>query len=82
MVPIHREGGFRFAICRDDHEPAHVHVLGDGEVVVNLIGVDGRPEVRDAYGATRADIRKTMTIVTARQVEFMAKWHEMRDGTD
>lgn len=32
MVTVHREGGFRIAIYTDDHEPAHVHVLGDGEM--------------------------------------------------
>ena len=30
MVTIHREHGLRFAILTNDHEPAHVHVYGDG----------------------------------------------------
>ena len=82
MVTVHREGGFRFAIYRDDHEPAHVHVLKDGEVIVNLVGAGGRPEVRDARETTTADIRKIVGIVNARQFEFLAKWQEMHDGTD
>lgn len=53
MVTVHRESGFRVAIDRNDHEPAHVHVIKDGEVIVNLGGADGQPEVRDAYGATK-----------------------------
>ena len=45
MVTVHREGGFRFAIYRDDHEFAHVQVLKDGEIIVNLMGAEGRPEI-------------------------------------
>lgn len=82
MVTVHREGGFRFAIYRDDHEPAHVHVIKDGEVIVNLVGANGGPELRQAYGTSTADIRKIVRIVTARQAEFLAKWQEMHDGTD
>ena len=82
MVTVHREGGFRFAIYRDDHEPAHVHAMKDGEVIVNLVGAGGRPEVRDARGTTTSDIRKIVGIVNARQSEFLAKWQEMHDGTD
>ena len=70
MVTVHREGGFRFALYRDDHEPAHVHVIKDGEVVINLIGQDGKPEVREAMGTTKADIRKCLQIVTEQQVHL------------
>jgi hypothetical protein len=82
MVTVHREGGFRFAIYRDDHEPAHVHVMKDGEVIVNLAGEGGKPEVRQAYGTSRADLRKIFRIVAARQAEFLAKWQEMHGGPD
>jgi len=80
MVTVYREGGFRFAIYRGDHEPAHVHVMKDGEVIVNLVGADGKPEVRNAYGTSKADVRKVVRIVAARQAEFLAKWQEMHDG--
>ena len=82
MVTVHREGGFRFAIYLDDHEPAHVHVLKDGEVIVNLVGSDGRPEVRSSYGTKVADVRRVLRIVEARQADFLEKWREKRDGTD
>ena len=80
MVTVHREGGFRFAIYMDDHKPGHVHVLKDGEVIVNLAGPDGRPEVRDANGTTSSDIRKIVRIVKSRQAEFLTKWREMHGG--
>ena len=82
MVTVHREGGFRFTIYRDDHEPAHVHVQKDGEVIVNLVGAGGRPEVRDARNTSTADIRKIVGIVNTRHFDFLRKWQEMHDGAD
>ncbi|HEY0413400.1 MAG TPA: DUF4160 domain-containing protein [Allosphingosinicella sp.] len=82
MVTVHREGGFRVAIYRNDHEPAHVHVIKDGEVIVDLVGPDRQPEVRDAYGATKADVRKSLQIVTGERQYLLRKWQEIRDGTD
>lgn len=82
MVTVHRESGFRVAIYRDDHAPAHVHVIKDGEVIVNLIGADGQPEVRQAHGVTKADIRKALRIVTGQQARLQAKWQEMHGGID
>lgn len=82
MVTVHREGGFRVVIYRNDHEPAHVHVIKDGEVIVNLAGADGRPEIREATGATKAEVRKAMRIVTGRQDYLIAKWKEMHGGIE
>jgi hypothetical protein len=41
MVTIFRESGLQIVIFLDDHEPAHVHVFGDGQVKFNLVGRDG-----------------------------------------
>ena len=82
MVTVHREGGFRVAIYRDDHVPAHVHLIKDGEVIVNLRGAEGMPEVRQVFGATNADVRKCLRIVTERQAMLLAKWKEMHGGID
>ncbi len=82
MVTVHREGGFRVAVYKDDHEPAHVHVIKDGEVIVNLTGAGGTPEIRQAYGSTKADIRKSLRIVTEQQGYLLAKWKEIHDATD
>jgi hypothetical protein len=37
MVTVLREGGLRVRIYTDDHEPAHVHVVGDGIARVSLV---------------------------------------------
>lgn len=82
MVTVHREGAFRFAVYRNDHEPAHIHVLGDGEVIVNLKGEGGLPEIRQSVGTTRADRRKVLAIVTERQAWLLARWQEIQDEAD
>ena len=45
VVTIHRAGSFGVVIYVDDHEPAHMHVLGDGEAKINLLGTFGHPEL-------------------------------------
>lgn len=82
MVTVHREGGFRVVIYTDDHAPAHVHVLKDGEVIVDLAGADGRPEIRQVTGTTRADQGKSLRIVIEQQAYLLAKWREMHGETD
>jgi hypothetical protein len=80
MVTVHREGGFRVVIYKDDHEPAHVHVIKDGEVVIKLNGPDGVPVMRQSYGATKVDIRKSLRIVTEHRDALLAKWKEIHGG--
>jgi Domain of unknown function (DUF4160) len=58
MVTIHRESGYRFVIFIDDHEPAHVHVHGDGEMKINLVTADGLPQMVGFVGFKAADRRQ------------------------
>jgi hypothetical protein len=60
----------------------HVHVIGDGEVIVNLAGADGMPELRQAFGATKAGIRQSLRIVESEQPNLLRKWQEIQGGTD
>ena len=43
MVTVLRAHGLRVVIFVNDHQPAHVHVFGDGEAKINLHGSDGAP---------------------------------------
>ena len=43
MVTVLRANGLRVVIFVNDHLPAHVHVFGDGEAKINLLGVVLRP---------------------------------------
>jgi histidinol phosphatase-like PHP family hydrolase len=80
MVTIHREYGFNFAILTDDHEPAHVHVYGDGELKINIVGPDGLPEEVYNIGFKANDRRRAMVVVRERQAQFLAKWDEIHGG--
>lgn len=77
MSVVHREQGFRFVIYTDDHEPAHIHVFGSGEMRVRLIGPDGRPEMMHSKGFKKSDQRKALKIVLRQQTEFLKRWIEI-----
>jgi Domain of unknown function (DUF4160) len=82
MVTVHREGGFRIVIHTDDHLPAHVHVIKDGEVVIQLVGRQGNPELMREIGSTNADVRKSMRIVEAQQASLLERWKEIHGDPD
>jgi hypothetical protein len=77
MVTIHRAQGLCVVIFADDHEPAHVHVFGDGHAKINLIGPDGGPELVWAEDMTRGEVRRAMRIVTEECAAFLARWREI-----
>ena len=82
MVTIHRAHGLRFVIFLNDHEPAHVHVFGEGEAKINLTGASGSPELVWADRMSRNDLRRAMRVVTERRNEMLAKWKEIHERID
>ncbi len=77
MVTVLRTEGFRIVIFSDDHEPAHVHVFGDGEAKINLSGAGGRAELIWAVGMKSADIRKCVRLVDENREVLLVKWNEI-----
>lgn len=77
MVTIHRAHGLRIIIFTEDHEPAHVHVFGDGQAKVNLVGTDGAPVLVWAEGMKANDLRRAMQIVRDEQAQFLARCREI-----
>lgn len=77
MVTIWRGVGLRVVIFIDDHEPAHVHVFGDGEAKINLMGAGDEPELVWAAGMKRSEVRKAMALVRAHRPEFAARWRQI-----
>lgn len=77
MVTIHRAQGLRFIIFVDDHEPAHVHVFGDGHIKINLISPDGRPRVVTIEGMKRSDVRKALQVVIEQQLVMLSRWEDI-----
>jgi hypothetical protein len=74
MITVIRASGLRVVIFTDDHEPAHVHVFGDGHAKINLFG---DPELVWAEGMTRGEVRKAMRLVSEHQALLLAKWREI-----
>ena len=76
MVTIFRAHGLRIVIYTDDHEPAHVHVFGNGQAKINLIEPDGSPALVWAEGMKANDLRRAVQLVRDQREEFLAKWRE------
>ncbi len=77
MVTIYRAHGLRVVIFTDDHEPAHVHVFGDGHAKINLVGPEGSPALISAEGMKANDLRRAMHLVRDRQEAFVIRWREI-----
>lgn len=77
MVTIYRAHGLRVIIYTDDHEPAHVHVFGDGHAKINLTGPDDGPELVWAEDMKRSEMRRAMALVTEHRQAFLARWREI-----
>ena len=80
MVTVYRAHGLRFVIYLDDHEPAHVHVFGDGEIKAHIIGTKGLPEAVYVHGMKLSDRRKAMDVLRDRQDWFLAEWNRLQGG--
>lgn len=77
MVTIYRAHGLRIVIFTDDHEPAHVHVFGDGHAKINLTGPNGRPELVWAEDMKRGEVRRAMDVVIEHSEAFLVRWREI-----
>ena len=76
MVTVHLAQGLRFVIFLNDHEPAHLHVFGEGHAKIDIAGADG-PTLVWAQGMKRNDIRRAMAIAVEEQGRFLARWNEI-----
>jgi len=77
MVTVFRAYGLRVVIFPDDHLPAHVHVFGDGQAKIDLLGAGGLPALIWAEGMTRTEVRDAMRIVKAQQTLLLARWESI-----
>jgi hypothetical protein len=82
MVTVLRAHGLRVVIFTNDHDPAHVHVFGDGEAKINLLGADGAPELVWAEGMSRGDIRRALRLVADELTTLLARWEEIHGRVD
>lgn len=82
MVTVLRAQGLRVVIYVNDHDPAHVHVFGDGEAKINLLGAGGSPELIWADGMSHGEVRRALRIVTDEQTALLARWEEIHGRAD
>ena len=77
MVTVLRAYGLRVVIFANDHQPAHVHVFGDGEVKISLRGAGRAPELVWADAMSRGEVRRALRIVAEQQAFLLARWEEI-----
>ena len=82
MVTVLRADGLRVVIYLNDHLPAHVHVFGDGEAKINLLGSPDSPDLVWADNMTRSEVRRSMRVVTEQQAFLLQRWEDIHDRVD
>ncbi len=82
MVTVLRADGLRLVIYLNDHLPAHVHVFGDGEVKINLLGLNDKPELIWAADSTRSEVRYAMRLVVEHHATLLQRWEEIHGRPD
>lgn len=75
MVTVLRSLGLRVVIYLNDHEPAHVHVYGDGQARIDL--TDARPTVIEQRRMTRGELRKALELVAEHQAALLQRLEEI-----
>ena len=81
MVTVSRAHGLRVVIYANDHRPAHVHVFGDGEAKIDLLG-GGAPGLVWADGMTHGEVRRAMRLVTEQRTFLLARWEDIHGRVD
>ena len=81
MVTVLRADGLRVVIYVNDHLPAHVHVFGDGEAKINLVG-DGAPTLVWADSMTRGEVRRSMRVVAGQLAFLLQRWEDIHGRAD
>ena len=82
MVTVLRAHGLRVVVYANDHRPAHVHVFGDGEAKIDLLGPDGMPALVWADGMTRGEVRRAVRLVAEQRAFLLARWEDIHGRTD
>lgn len=82
MVTVLRADGLRVVIYTNDHLPAHVHVYGDGEAKIDLLGPNGSPSLIWADGMTRGEVRRAMRVVAGQRAFLLQRWEDIHGRAD
>ncbi len=81
-MTVLRAYGLRVVIFIDDHQPAHVHVFGDGEAKISLFGMGREPELVWSDNMSRSEVRRAMQFVRQYHDLLLQRWEDIHGGTD
>jgi hypothetical protein len=74
---IAARGRISFCNFTDDHEPAHLHVIGDGQAKANLTGPGGPAELVWTDAVKLNDLRRVLTIINERRDFLLERWRQI-----
>ena len=78
MATVLRIGNLRVAIYTNDHQPAHVHVIGNGgEAIFILHCPDGPPRLRDRYGFTERETGRMEAALASVLDQLCREWSKI-----
>jgi hypothetical protein len=77
MPTVLRIDGLRVVIYPDEHFPAHVHVLGDGEAIFILNCPNGPPQLRESYGFKSQVLARVEAKLPGYLTVLCAEWSEL-----
>ncbi|MEM8829234.1 MAG: DUF4160 domain-containing protein [Cyanobacteria bacterium P01_G01_bin.19] len=81
MPTILNVDGYSIRIYFNDHLPSHVHVIkNNGECVINFIGKNGKPELREVENLKTKEVRIAIKIVEEHQDKLIAEWKKIHGG--
>lgn len=72
MVTVLRAHGLRFVIYTADHEPAHVHVYGDGEARIDIVTL----KLLTQGGLPDRDVRRAVAVIAENHALFLETWRK------
>ncbi|ODT79730.1 MAG: hypothetical protein ABS76_19365 [Pelagibacterium sp. SCN 64-44] len=73
MVTVFRTGGLRFVIYLNDHEPAHLHVYGDGEARIDIMTL----RVLSVRGMSQRDVSRALGTIAEKRDYFLQCWTDI-----
>lgn len=79
MPTVLRMAGLRVMIYPNDHRPAHVHVIGDGEAIFDLHCPDGPPTLRGNYRFSHTEVARIQEDLADSLDKLCAEWRHFHE---
>lgn len=77
MVTIVRAGSLRVVIHCDDHDPPHVHVMGDGETKIELGNSPETIKVLYSANTKTSERRRAIRAVSDNHALLLERWSKL-----